>query len=499
MSGVMAKLLLYKIDRLALGTMFILGILIGGLIWAGQNCGTFCLAGVQPHIQDFSWQEQRLGASDRAFILTFDRPMDKPSVEKNLRITPPLPGKISWAGRRLAYTLTNPIPYGESYQLTLKGARAKSNQGEKPHLSPFVGNFASRDRAFAYIATTAANSGQLILHNFTQKRTLPLTPSDLVVFDFQFYPQGDKILFAAAPRSRGSQGLRELDLYSVTTGLNAPLDAQFRPQLTRILDSETYQNNQFELAADGKTIVVSRLHRTNPNDFGLWLVRSGQAPRPLNIQGGQFSIAPDSQTLAVAKGEGISFLPLNSGDQTLDFLPNYGRVLDFSNDGSAAVMVKFNTDSTKLRYTKTLVYINNQGLQKPLLNVDGSILDCKFNPSASKLYCLLTQLILGKTYQEIPYFAKIDIQNKQVTPLLELPNYRDIKISLSPDGLAILFDQVKTSSEILPHHSLSSDSGETIVDSRLWLLFPTLEVGKNQEKPALEELPLAGFRPQWAP
>ncbi len=46
-------------------------------------------------------------------VLTFDRPMDHASVEKNLVIDPPLPGKLSWAGRRLAYTLTSPIPYGE--------------------------------------------------------------------------------------------------------------------------------------------------------------------------------------------------------------------------------------------------------------------------------------------------------------------------------------------------------------------------------------------------
>jgi hypothetical protein len=45
--------------------------------------------------------------------------MDPVSVEaKPLTLDPPLPGKVSWAGRRMAYTLTEPLPYGESFTLS---------------------------------------------------------------------------------------------------------------------------------------------------------------------------------------------------------------------------------------------------------------------------------------------------------------------------------------------------------------------------------------------
>jgi hypothetical protein len=63
---------------------------------------------------------------------------------------------------------------------------------------------------------------------------------------------------------------------------------------------------------------------------------------------------------------------------------------------------------------------------------------------------LLTQLIKGEEYQEEPFFASIDLkaanENKQtlVKPLVVLPNQRDIQMSLSPDGLALLFDQLGT-------------------------------------------------------
>jgi len=115
------------------------------------------------------------------------------------------------------------------------------------------------------------------------------------------------------------------------------------------------------------------------------------------------------------------------------------------------------------------------------------------------LYCLLTQLVPGDVYREDPYFAKINIKTKQITPLLQLPNYRDMKISLSADGLAILFDQIITTTESIADNPLSSDSGETIIGGHLWLLFPPINDEKKQEKPDLEELPLVGFRPQWSP
>ncbi|MDV2999211.1 MAG: hypothetical protein N5P05_000817 [Chroococcopsis gigantea SAG 12.99] len=491
-----------KIDRLAVSVILFLSIIIAILIWGGNNCtGSLCIVSTKPEIKEFSWQDERVGVEDKAFILTFDRPMNHLSVEKNLVINPPLPGKTSWAGRRLAYTLTNPIPYGETYEVQLESAKEqfRGNKDKGEDIKPFVSQFKSRDRAFAYIGTEKGEEGQLIIYNLTRKQKSILTPPQLVVMEFEFYPHGDKILFSATEKSKGVDAIRELQLYEVATGLNDDTKGSVSPQIKLVLDNIDYQNNGFDLSGDGDSIVVQRINRKNPADFDLWLVKSGQPPEKLNTQGGEFKIAPDGKTLAVAQGEGISLLPLKKDAKPLDFLPKFGRVLSFSNDGSAAVMVNFNTDNAKLRYTRSLVYVNNRGLQKTLLNIQGSILDCHFSPNQTDLYCLLTQLIPGDQYVEKPYFAKIDINTSQVTPLLELPDYRDIKISLSPDGLAIIFDQVLTNPNGSPSDTLTTDSGETIASGRLWMLIPPLKGNSKVAKADLEELPLAGVRPQWSP
>ena len=486
---------LQPIDKLAITLIVSLTLVIGGLIWLGNSCGNQCLLQTGPRVKEFSWENREIGAEDQAFIITFDRPMDHASVEKNLVIDPPLPGKLSWAGRRLAYTLTSPIPYGEKYHLQIEGAREQFPSGNRlgQTLGIFEREFKSRDRAFAYIGTNGEEQGRLIFYNLTEEKKTLLTPADLTVMAFEFYPDGKKILFSAVAKNQGVQGIRELQLYQVDS-------SQSPAKIELVLDNKDYQNNHFDLAKDGETIVVQRIERRNPINFDLWAVKSGEKPRQLNIQGGEFLIAPDSKTLAVTQGEGIALLPLKTETKPLDFLPKFGRILNFSADGTAAAMVNFNTDNAKMRYIRSLFYVNNQGLQKRLLNLQGSIIDCQFNATGSDLYCLLTELVTNsQEYKEKPYFAKIDVKTGQVTPLLELADYRDIHINLSPDSLAIIFDQLRTSYDTNPTNPLTTDSGETIIGGRLWMLIPPLQDGVKASKSDLIELPLAGIRPQWMP
>ena len=493
------------IDRLALTVIAALGLLIGILILGGKECGSHCWIRTGPKVQQFSWAEQAVGASDRAFVLTFDRPMDQASVEQNLVIDPPLLGKTSWSGRRMAFTLINPIPYGERYQFYLQGGRERFRGENQPGqaMQPFVSQFQSRDRAFAYIGTEGEEQGRLIVYNLTEKKKLILTPPELVIVDFKFYPQGDRILFSAANRQQGISGLRELQIYNVPTGMGIQgkksenLD-NFKANVSLVLDNLDYQNNQFSLSPDGETIVVQRVNRLNPSDFDLWVVREGEKPQPLKVQGGDFLITPDSQNLAVARGEGISLLPLRPGAEPLDFLPKFGQLLNFSADGTAAALVDFNSQDASRRYLRSLYYVNNQGIQRELLTLSGSIRTCQFNAIGTALFCLLTQLEPGESYREKPYFAKIDLKSGKAYSLAKLPEIQDIKMSLAPDDLGILFDQVLTTANPLSAHDLTTDSGATIVGSRIWLLIPpTSERPKTQSE--VKALPLMGYRPQWMP
>lgn len=505
------KRFLLPLDRVALLLMLILTVGIGLLILSGDR--------VAPKVREFSWQEKEIGAEDSAFVMVFSRPMDTASVETNLRIEPPLPGKVSWAGRRMAYTLTQPAPYGTRFQIQLQGARDRFANPNHPAvgLQPFNGSFRSRDRAFAYIGSQGPEEGRLILYNLTKLEKQVLTPESLVVLDFKPYPLSDRILFTAVDRANQNQGMVEQKLYTITTGIlpqspeplgNArlPWDSLLPKQtpsplpagqLDLILDNQDYQNLKFDLAADGQTIVVQRVSRKNPGEFGPWLVRPGQPPQPLKTQqpGGDFLITPDGTSLAIAQGQGLAILPLQPQADPLDFLPKFGMVLSFARDGSAAAMLKFNTD-----YTRSLFLVTNQGIQKEILRTTGSVLDAQFDPTAQTLYCLLTNLVPGETYREQPYLAALDLvaarkgapSSQTLRPLVLLPNQRGIQMSLAPDGLGLLFDQTNT----VP---VAGADGKVIADSRLWLLPLSAKVPARGTMVQPVSLPLSGLRPRWLP
>ena len=527
------------LDRMAIILMAVLCVLIGALLLKGDRTA--------PRVRDFSWQERQVGASDIAFTMTFSRPMNHSSVENNLRIEPPLPGRFSWAGRRMAYTLNRPPVYGTSYEVFLQGAidRFSDSDDARTQLREFTGQFESRDRVFVYLGVAGDERGRLVMHNLTRRGRTVLTPENLVVMDFEPYPQGDRILFSATERSEVQA--TDPKLYTVTTGIhyNSPevLLPGEAPQPDRdsdisagivqeVLDNEQFQNLRFDLSNDGSTIVVQRINRENPADFGLWKIEAGEDPMPLPGEpGGDFLITPDSQAIAVLQGEGTAIRLIDApetepesptdseanseGDRSpraeepLDFLPQFGRVLSFSADGSSAAMVKFNPD-----FTESLFVVTNQGEQTELLTTSdgGSVLMAQFDATKTILYALITRafqldspdtsqaaIVPGAIYVEQPYLVALTLDDGERTDLLRLPIQPDVQMSIAPDNLAILFDQITPSAdEAGSPDTLRGQDGRAIADSELWVLPLLVEDGQPiPQEP--EPLLMSGVRPRWLP
>ncbi|NEQ44524.1 MAG: Ig-like domain-containing protein [Leptolyngbya sp. SIOISBB] len=497
------------LDRLALGLMLGLLVVAGLLVLLGDHAVA--------KVQRFSWQESTVGAENMAFTLTFTRPMDPDTVEANLQITPELPGRISWAGRRMAYTLDGPTPYGETYEVSLPDARDRfSENGTAVSFEPFESTFQSRDRAVAYIATEGAEAGRLMLINFSQESAaIPLTPPDWQVLDFEPYPLGDRILFSAVQGASRESAAASLspELYAVATGL-APLPPEdlvaidsnpsFEPgdvgELTLMLDSDVYQNLAFDLSPNGKKIVVQRVNQASPADFGPWVIAEDSAPQPLETEpGGEFLIGPDSESLLMLQGQGTAVIPLSPSaegetmSEPLDFLPEFGRVFDVTSDGTAAAMVDFNQNDPERRFIETLVLVTNQGEETPLLDATGAIINAEFDPTNRILYVLASELLPGEAYREQPYLAAIAL-NDDPEPLrmLNFPPQARVSMDISPDGLAALL-----AIAVSPDGSPNNEQIQTV----LLPLFQTTEQ-RLAGTPSVSEpniLPLTAMQPTWLP
>jgi hypothetical protein len=477
---------LLPLDRLAM--IFMAGVAIVTLIllWSGDR--------TLPQVRDFNWQDRHISAEDTAFTLTFNRSIDRAAVEKNLQITPPLPGKVSWAGSKLAYTLAQPAPYGNTYKVSLQGAKELIGKQKGKAMVPFTGKFRTPDRMFAYISSDVADRGQIVIYNFQTQRPTVISPKGLVVTDFKVDRASQKIIFTATDvktLQNNQPAIASQQVYSVSTGI-APRnsDSQFIPpgQLELILDNRDYQNVKFDLAPDGNKLVVQRISRKNSTDFALWVITLDKSAPPVKLkQSGDFVITPDSTEVAAAVGQGVSISPLTlTTDSNLNFLPKFGSVLSFAADGTAAAMVEYNSD-----YTKSLFVVNNQGIEQQIFKTSGSILDAKFSPAKDIIYCLATDLkTKGDTSREEPYLTAIDLQTQKIIMMLLLPIQQGLQMSLAPDGLAVMFDQID-----------QGDSTNQIIQGSsngvLWLLPIPPNIKELTTAVKAERLPLSGWHPRW--
>lgn len=503
------------LDRAAPLMMALLSVVIGLMLLLGSQA--------LPSVRTFSWQGKAVSANDVAFLLTFAQPMDPQSVEQNLSIDPPLEGKFSWAGRKMAYTLAMPAPYGQSYKLSLPEAKALSRSGKESSdagFEPFASEFKTRDLLFAYIGAAGEERGRLVLFNLTAKESTILTPEDQTVLDFKPYPERDRILYSAIDNGTDSNAESSLalpELFTVTTGVNdgeVPPRWQFWQQrddqpsgmIETLLDNREYQNLKFDLSPDGDVIVVQRVHQDRPADFGPWVLMNDEPARKLKTEpGGDFKIAPDSLSLLLQQGKGTAVIALEpdltaaEDSELLDFLPEYGLTLDIANDGSAAALVNFNQDDPEKRFTQSLFWVSNKGEEKPLLQTDGAILSAQFNESNEILYCLVNKLLPGEDYQVIPYLTAVNVKTGDSQKLLEMPPQPEITVSPAPDDLSILFDEALVN-EPQPSSKETDFDGPT---HRLWLLplFSTqAERLKGDPVPlAPTELDIAGSHPVWLP
>ncbi|WP_055074463.1 Ig-like domain-containing protein [Pseudanabaena sp. 'Roaring Creek'] len=489
------KLLSQPLDRYAVGLVVLLSIAIAILLWVGDRTA--------PQVKEFSWQGQRIDSTNISFVLTFNRPMDRDSVEKNLKFEPPLAGKISWSSRRMSYTPIAPATYGKSYQVKLENAydRFASESGQKKVIEPFTGSFTTPNPYFAYIGSQGEDKGRLIIYNTLQKEKRVLTPANLSVLDFRVYPDRQKILFGAIDGV--GQNLLDQKLYVVTTGIDREdrLTSN-QPTIKPILGSDDYQNFKFDLSPDGKNILVQRLSRQQVGRYGLWLIQEDKPARSLDNQpGGDFMFTPDSASVAIAQGEGVAILPLEPQAPPLDFLPRFGTVLSFGRSGTQAATVKFNKD-----YTRSLYLVNNQGLQKELTKISGSILGAQFDPQEKTIYCLLTDVEQDATkniFREKPYLAAIDLESSQLKRLLELPSQREIQFSIAPDGQSIILNSAIPSSEPTNSQNNADDSAQATRNPRTpkaptQLIILPLN-SSSTASAQTEVLSMFGTFPRWLP
>jgi hypothetical protein len=96
----------------------------------------------------------------------------------------------------------------------------------------------------------------------------------------------------------------------------------------------------------------------------------------------------------------------------------------------------------------------------------------------------------GNNSYEEPFLAAIDIKTKKILQMTILPVQQGLQMSLSPDGLAVMFDQVdkgESTNQIIQGGSRGI----------LWLLPIPFNIRELTTPITATRLPLSGWHPRW--
>lgn len=434
-----------------------------------------------PYVRDFNWQQQRVGSRDLQMVLTFNRPMNAESIEANLEVHPPLPGRMRKLGRRFFWTLAEPAPYGQTYRVQLQAA-----QDERGQLMsrPFQGEFRTPDRQLLGIGTEPAQAGRLFLFNLETGSTTLLTPAGMKVTQMQPSADGQYAYYFATTSGVQAQDLYRLNLEDQSAEL--------------LLDHRGYQNLRFQVSPTGELVVAERMplerDPTGLVQTELWVQKERRDPfRRLELDtavGGDFLISPDESSLLISQGRGVGIVPLHPRAAAESFLAQFGQTLAIRPDGAFGALLRFNPD-----YTRSLWVVSNTGNSQEIWVAEGSVGVGAFSSVAPVFYSLVNQ-IDPETYTESPRLLAINWEEGSQTEVVQAEYPIGLDFSLAPDGRTLAYTLLEPFQGLPDPAAPLSRTGQAIASSQVWLV----ELERGQ--PILSSrrrLPLGSSALAWIP
>ncbi|MEN9253067.1 MAG: hypothetical protein Q6L58_11590 [Thermostichales cyanobacterium BF3_bins_165] len=431
-----------------LGLTLINGVVVAGVLLSGLH--------TIPQVRGWNWDPHWVTAGERVLFLRFNRVMDPESVAAGWQTDPALPGRWHAQGQTLAYTLTEPVRYDQTYTLTLRSAR---DQEGYPLGRVWQQQFRTPPRHWV---TLSAPQGQLLQVTGQGTTITPLTPGSWQVQEMA--AGGPTVAF-----------LTKDGLYTWQRG-----------RIRRRWD-QPQSLLQFRLAPDGTLLLADRLHPNQPGVSYLWhLNLQSWFPRwqPLeSIAGADFLITPDNSSILISQGQGISLIPLQGSPTDIAFLARYGQALAVKTDGTAAAMVAFQPD-----YERALWIVTNTGEHLPVFAADGSIRQVLFHPVQPVIYSVVS-IRDPQTLAESPVLLAINWETGLMTEIANGTNDQEIQADLAPDGAILLYSLMTHGTAGIPR----SPSGQPVSSAQTFWV-PIEDNGDPHLPPQDLGIPGAGVK-----
>jgi Periplasmic component of the Tol biopolymer transport system len=243
-----------RMDRAAVGSMLALSLLTVFFILRGDQVGVQ-ITGTSPAMNAD-------GVPTRSAVsITFSEVMSATTVERRLRITPPISGVLRWSGSTVFLSSAQPLQGDTLYTVTL-AAGATSIRG-RPVLHDATWTFRTRHPRLVYLAP-ASGIANLFAVDLQNEQTQRLTSEPFGIYDFAVSPDGARIAYSADRAMEDS----ERDLYLINS------DGSGRRRLVtcdgQVCQAISWSPDGTRIAFERRSLVQGAVGRS-PGPGRIWL------------------------------------------------------------------------------------------------------------------------------------------------------------------------------------------------------------------------------------
>lgn len=442
-----------------------------------------------PRVVQFSHEGKIVSAKTSQLSFTFNREMDKRSVEDGFVTDPPLDGTFSWSGRKAAFTLAIPLDPAITYTLRLRNAR--DTRGVP--LAEYVTHLQTRTPLLSYIGTEGNELRKILLYDLLSKEKRILPTEDLSILSIYPHPSGRYILFfaldKAAPKATSLEEYQEL--YSISLENHS---------ITKLADNRGFRNSALSISPDGSLMMMRRqeidtkrlvsssdhLYSSsfiNPNWQKFWY-EEGNPPAHFTPNG--------RSVLLWNIREGFVLVPTSPMEQIPENIGNFQQSFGFSSDGSKALFTEFEAEGTTRNFNNIMVFYN-KGEKQPLLKNTGSIAQPTFTPDGRFFYYLMMRKEDNTLGAPLFHLYAYDFDKDRVRPITTDPMYSEEHFAISPDGSQVVFERypyLSPENKGIDQRPILEAAEKSFAGGELWS-YKTNTVGE------VTNLGIKGRSPKW--
>lgn len=437
-------------------------------------------------IKNTNLSPSTIQVSTDQFYFEFNKEVDRNLVEDNFKVTPTLQGEFSWIGKKMAYTLSEPLSYNQKY--TVQILPFKNQKSSSYEFKGFSSNFSTEPRQVLYLDTSNQNS-ILTKYSFVTQKSTPLTPKEFFVLKYIPAKELNKIFFLATNKS---DLLPDQDYF--LTDLQQLYELNLESGKVKLLTTQkNFINFDFDYSEVQNRLILSGAKVSADNiiqDKGLWIAN---ANRPnfvrfwfKTIDGDQVNFSPDGNSV-VGYNQDLGFLiaPVKPNIDAIVELGSHQKFYNFTQDLSASAFTTYKQNLDDINNFITLIFPGNK---KQTLFVDELTSQFDF----IKFFNNSPQIAYLNKPNSTTFRLELFDYSKQIRRTLAIPNSNIEHFDISLNDQFILF-------ELFPFQVNQNlgPSVRTFVDNFNNFIEPTGIYFVDLETKKYYKLPIQGRQPIW--